>query len=104
MVFANAAMASRTNLEREMFSWIDKEGVIPPGNGPEKDLWEVRVLHAGHLLLIGFLSVQSTVQAFPHEIAIQHITVTTNNTSWLMMNSSACRTANRLISCCCMTA
>lgn len=40
MVFANAAMASRTNLEREMFSWIEKEGVIPPGNGPEKDLWE----------------------------------------------------------------
>ena len=41
MVFANAAMASRTNLERETRSWIEKEGVIPPGNGPEKDLWEV---------------------------------------------------------------
>jgi len=41
MVFANAAMASRTNLEREMLSWIDREGVIPPGNGHEKDLWEV---------------------------------------------------------------
>ncbi len=41
MVFANAAMASRTNLEREMYSWIDREGVIPPGNGPEKDLWDV---------------------------------------------------------------
>lgn len=40
MVFANAAMASRTNLERETRSWIEKEGVIPPGNGPEKDLWE----------------------------------------------------------------
>ena len=23
-----------------MLSWIDREGVIPPGNGPEKDLWE----------------------------------------------------------------
>lgn len=41
MVFANTAMASRTNLEREMHSWIQKEGVIPPGNGPEQDLWEV---------------------------------------------------------------
>ena len=41
MVFANAAMASRANLEREMLSWIDREGVIPPGNSPEKDLWEV---------------------------------------------------------------
>ncbi|KAL0051688.1 hypothetical protein WJX82_000278 [Trebouxia sp. C0006] len=40
MVFANAAMASRTNLEREMYSWIDREGVIPSGNGPEKDLWD----------------------------------------------------------------
>lgn len=45
MVFANAAMASRTNLEREMYSWIDREGVIPPGNGPEKDLWDVSLLH-----------------------------------------------------------
>jgi len=48
MVFANAAMASRTNLEREMFSWIDREGVIPPGNGPEKDLWDVSLLHQQH--------------------------------------------------------
>ncbi|KAL3160178.1 hypothetical protein ABBQ32_010944 [Trebouxia sp. C0010 RCD-2024] len=40
MVFANAAMASRSNLEREMRSWIDREGVVPPGNGPEKELWE----------------------------------------------------------------
>ena len=43
MVFANAAMASRSNLEREMMSWIDREGVIPPGNGPEKQLWEVKL-------------------------------------------------------------
>ncbi len=48
MVFANAAMASRTNLEREMYSWIDREGVIPPGNGPEKDLWDVSLLHQQH--------------------------------------------------------
>lgn len=41
MVFANAAMASRSNLEREMHSWIEKEGVVPPGNGPEQELWEV---------------------------------------------------------------
>ena len=41
MVFANAAMASRSNLEREMRSWIDREGVLPPGNGPESELWEV---------------------------------------------------------------
>ena len=41
MVFANTAMASRANLEREMLSWVDREGVIPPGNGPEQDLWEV---------------------------------------------------------------
>ena len=48
MVFANAAMASRTNLEREMFSWIDREGVIPPGNGPEKELWDVSLVHQHH--------------------------------------------------------
>lgn len=45
MVFANAAMASRSNLEREMRSWIDREGVVPPGNGSEKELWEVGVTH-----------------------------------------------------------
>lgn len=44
MVFANAAMASRANLEREMRSWIDREGVLPPGNGPEQDLWEVSAM------------------------------------------------------------
>lgn len=42
MVFANTAMASRANLEREMLSWIETEGVIPPGNGPEQELWEVQ--------------------------------------------------------------
>ena len=51
MVFANAAMASRTNLEREMYSWIDREGVIPSGNGPEKDLWDVSLLHQQHASL-----------------------------------------------------
>lgn len=45
MLFANTAMASRANLEREMLSWLDKEGVIPPGNGPEQELWEVCYAH-----------------------------------------------------------
>ena len=44
MVFANTAMASRANLEREMMSWMETEGVIPPGNGPEQELWEVQTV------------------------------------------------------------
>ena len=59
MVFANAAMASRSNLEREMLSWIDREGVIPPGNGPEKDLWEVSHL-GGSFRQFFFLSFSDT--------------------------------------------
>ena len=53
MVFANTAMASRSNLEREMLSWIDKEGCIPPGNGPEQELWEV-----SHPAFTGFGQLQ----------------------------------------------
>ena len=33
MVFANRAMATRANLEREARNWIDAEGTTPPGNG-----------------------------------------------------------------------
>ena len=56
-----------------MYSWIDKEGVIPPGNGPEQDLWEVRVLHAGHFTIISLaLYVFSLLRK--HRL-IQHIAV-----------------------------
>ena len=33
MVFANRAMATRANLEREARNWINAEGTTPPGNG-----------------------------------------------------------------------
>ena len=33
MVFANRAMSSRSNLEREAANWIDEAGTTPPGNG-----------------------------------------------------------------------
>ena len=33
MVFANRAMANRSNLEREAANWINAEGTTPPGNG-----------------------------------------------------------------------
>ena len=33
MVFANKAMANRSNLAREAQNWIDAEGTTPPGNG-----------------------------------------------------------------------
>ncbi len=40
MVFANKAMATRSNLERETGNWLNELGTLPPGNGVEKDLWE----------------------------------------------------------------
>lgn len=33
MVFANRAMANRSNLEREATNWINAEGTTLPGNG-----------------------------------------------------------------------
>jgi hypothetical protein len=33
MVFANRAMATRANLEREAQNWLDEAGTPPPGNG-----------------------------------------------------------------------
>ncbi len=62
MVFANAAMASRTNLEREMYSWIDREGVIPSGNGPEKDLWDVSPLASNIMPAINLTVHESCCQ------------------------------------------
>lgn len=41
MVFANKAMASRANLERQVSVWLDECGTLPPGNGVERDIWEV---------------------------------------------------------------
>jgi len=40
MVFANKAMATRTNLEREVQSLVEECAAPPPGNGPERELWE----------------------------------------------------------------
>lgn len=44
-VFANKAMASRTNMEREVQTLLEEHmhssgGVLPPGNGPEGEEWE----------------------------------------------------------------
>ncbi len=33
MVFANKAMATRSNLEREAGNWLREAGTTPPGNG-----------------------------------------------------------------------
>lgn len=39
-VFANAAMATPQNMEREAAHWIETEGgVLPPGNGAECSKW-----------------------------------------------------------------
>ena len=39
-VFANAAMATPQNMEREAQHWIEVEGgVLPPGNGAERAKW-----------------------------------------------------------------
>jgi len=44
MLFANKAMATRDQLEQQAAAWIQeelgKEGAVPPGNGPERDMWE----------------------------------------------------------------
>ncbi|KAF5835968.1 NifU-domain-containing protein [Dunaliella salina] len=44
MLFANKAMATRDQLEQQATAWIQeelgKEGAVPPGNGPERDMWE----------------------------------------------------------------
>ncbi|KAJ9526978.1 hypothetical protein QJQ45_025313 [Haematococcus lacustris] len=40
MVFANKAMLSRELLEREAAAWAAAAGGWPPGNGPERAIWE----------------------------------------------------------------
>lgn len=39
--FANTAMATRQNMERELENWLEDLGGVPPGNGEERDLWDV---------------------------------------------------------------
>jgi len=39
MVFANKAMATKSNLEREASNWLRDAGTTPPGNGVESQLW-----------------------------------------------------------------
>ena len=51
MVFANRAMATRANLEREARNWIDAEGTTPPGNGGIDTKYVVVCLHALSRLL-----------------------------------------------------
>ena len=41
MVFANKAMATRTALAQQAQNWLNEAGTLPPGNGVERDLWEV---------------------------------------------------------------
>ncbi|KAK9828600.1 hypothetical protein WJX72_000970 [[Myrmecia] bisecta] len=46
LVFANKAMATRTNLEQEARNWLEDAGTLPPGNGVEKELWEGTAINA----------------------------------------------------------
>ncbi|KAI8100461.1 hypothetical protein M9435_006945 [Picochlorum sp. BPE23] len=41
MVFANTAMQTRQALEAQQSNWINEHGTVPPGNGIEKDVWDV---------------------------------------------------------------
>lgn len=41
MVFLNTAMQTRQAMEEQQQRWIDEHGTIPPGNGPDKDMWSV---------------------------------------------------------------
>ena len=41
MVFANAAMQTRQAMEKQKQNWIDENGTVPPGNGIEKESWEI---------------------------------------------------------------
>jgi Fe-S cluster biogenesis protein NfuA len=41
MVFANAAMQTRQAMEKQKQNWIDENGTVPPGNGIDKESWEI---------------------------------------------------------------
>ena len=41
MVFANTAMQTRQALEAQQSNWINEHGTVPPGNGIEKEVWDV---------------------------------------------------------------
>ena len=41
LVVANRALMSRTHLEEQADNWLAESGTLPPGNGVERDLWEV---------------------------------------------------------------
>ena len=56
MVFANRAMATRANLEREAQNWLDEAGTPPPGNGG------VRILpHGCHCTALSRAAFPSTL-------------------------------------------
>lgn len=44
LVVANRALMSRGHLEEQADNWLAEAGTLPPGNGVERDLWEVRQL------------------------------------------------------------
>lgn len=46
LVVANRALMSRGHLEEQANNWLAEGGTLPPGNGVERDLWEVRALKA----------------------------------------------------------
>ena len=39
--FENETMATGRNMERELENWLNELGGVPPGNGEERDLWNV---------------------------------------------------------------
>lgn len=44
LVFVNRALMGRSHMEEQADNWLKEAGTLPPGNGVEKDLWEVRSL------------------------------------------------------------
>jgi hypothetical protein len=50
LVFVNRALMARTHLEEQADNWLREAGTLPPGNGVEKELWEVRALLGAELL------------------------------------------------------
>jgi hypothetical protein len=63
MVFANKAMASRSALAQQAQNWLKEAGTLPPGNGVERELWEV---HNPHLPPSTHMHVQTHTQTHAH--------------------------------------
>lgn len=60
LVFVNRALMGRSHMEEQADNWLKEAGTLPPGNGVEKDLWEVRSLPGPpHLLSAVFQNMHA---------------------------------------------